>query len=154
MGARLIGVTGDKEDVFTKRDAIDAYVALLRTEAEPEAALLRDARRQLAAASALASAAEVLAFATRPVMGDVAKIETAIGKLRSSREIYLASADKVCESRTAIDRVSRSLKTVFRGAIVDFGAAADMLAERAMRAPDTEGSVASEERISRFFVAG
>ena len=129
--ARVTGiVSGGKSQGASRKDALDFYLISLRQADNPEAMLTAHAQAQLQAADALANAAESAAFARRPSMSDVAIVEAAIGDLRKSRDIYIASAKEVTENDARKDALVAGLKTDYSRAIKEIGAAADLIADR------------------------
>lgn len=128
--ARLIGFEDSGADV-TSSDALDFYIAALRAESDRSERVLADAEQHLRAAAGLVRAAEAAADAVRPAMSDVSIVEGAIGDLRQTRDIYLASLKALARDGDTIDAErTRDLKHAFNDAIRDIGAAADVLADR------------------------
>lgn len=114
---------------ISRGDAVDAYVATLASAADAQAALFFDAARHLEAAGALRNAAEIACGSARPRFSDVALVEAAIADLGETRAIYVSSMKKI----DADDDSVAKLKRDFDGAIKALGAAADQLADSAMK---------------------
>ncbi len=149
MGERLAGIGGASSEKITKKDAIAAYVGALNTARDPHAALLEDARKQLASADALNEAARDVATAARPSMKDVATVEAAIGFLRQSRDIYLASLTDIIADRETRLASAKLLRADFNAVIREIGAAADVIADRV--AADRTQTFAQPKVRSNFF---
>jgi hypothetical protein len=126
---RFQGLTGG--DASGKSVVAEAYVATLRPGAGRAAAVQTSAERKLRAAEALIEAAHAAADAVRPVAADVSIVEDAIGDLRESRDIYVASLKTIARDSAAVDNADiKTLKIEFNETISELGAAADALADR------------------------
>jgi hypothetical protein len=128
LADRLAGAEPRGEKI-SRDDAVEAYVGALRVGENSKIALEGDAARHLDAARALKVAAEVACDSASPRLSDVALMEDAIADLRETRSIYVSSLKKLDADKGAIDR----LKTDFDAAIRELAAAADALAEVAMK---------------------
>lgn len=129
LGARLTGgVVGGSR--VSQGDAVTAYLARLAGEPAPASAVFTDAENHLGAAANLVDVADIAAASMRPARADIAILEEAIGDLRMTRDVYLASLKTLARSGDAVDDQDvRQLRVAFNAAIEEMGAAADRLAE-------------------------
>ena len=127
---RLLTVVVGSGDRVTESDAVDRYLESLATAQDRRLVVLADAERHLAAASLLAQAAEAAAEGFRPAMADVSLVESAIGDLRSVRDIYLSSLKRLSKEGEEVDSQTVSvLRSAFNDSIERIGDAADRLAD-------------------------
>ena len=124
------GASSGEVQKITKRDAVDAYAALLAEMGDPKDRLVEDAQTHLVAADILVRAVERTALFDEPEMSDVAVVEDAIGALREAKEVYIATLKVVVDDEKMARFVGRGLKTDFLRAIRDVGDAADLLADK------------------------
>jgi len=130
FGRMLTGVVVGSGDRVTESDAVDRYLESLATAQDRRLVVLADAERHLAAASLLAQAAEAAAEGFRPAMADVSLVESAIGDLRSVRDIYLSSLKRLSKEGEEVDSQTVSvLRSAFNDSIERIGDAADRLAD-------------------------
>lgn len=124
---RLAGGAGR----FSEDQAAEFYVAQLGAPPR-KAIVLADAAFHLSAAQSLIDAAGAASHALRPMMADVAVVETAIADLRQTREIYLSCLKQLGREGENVnaDEV-RELKAAFSFVLEKLGTAADEIAERA-----------------------
>jgi len=126
---RMTGGAADAQPRVSRGEAVDAYEAAVLGRIDPVRALAEDARVHLEAARALAAAADVAADAGAARMSDVDLVEQGIAALREARGIYLDVFERIDRDRDA----RRALKRDFDAAVESLGAAADRLADTAMR---------------------
>lgn len=132
-GARLAGFIAGGDEAG-KDGAVSAYLASMPPGAAPQAVIFADAARHLAAAAALAEAADAAAQSIRPQKNDIAIVESAIARLRENRDIYVAALKAVDRAGEPVDEDAiRLLKAEFNQAIKAVGAAADQLADSIAR---------------------
>lgn len=123
---RMFGAGGGER--VSVAGAADFYVASLSGDRVD--AILRDAARHLAAAEPLVAAADAAALSVRPTRTDVSAVESAIGELRSVRDVYLAALRRLeREGERADPKSVAELRGAFNAAIRDVGMAADALAD-------------------------
>ncbi|MEO0880549.1 MAG: hypothetical protein AAFY22_12665, partial [Pseudomonadota bacterium] len=84
-----------------------------------------------------------------PSMKDVATVEAAIGFLRQSRDIYLASLNDIIADRETRLASAKLLRADFNAVIREIGAAADVIADRV--AADRTQTFAQPKVRSNFF---
>ena len=124
----LSGVVVGSGDRVSEGDAVARYLETLESAPDRRVAVLADAQRHLAAARALADAAEAVAGGVRPTMSDVSLVEGAIGDLRGVRDVYLASLKRLSKEGELVDGATlSSLRSDFNASIQRLGASADRL---------------------------
>ncbi|MEZ5982000.1 MAG: hypothetical protein R3C54_06780 [Parvularculaceae bacterium] len=146
--ARFISMSPGGERL-SQSETINAYLNSLSSDQSKPEQVLADAQGHLAAASALARAANAAAGSIRPVKADVAIVEEAIGDLRDTRDIYVASLKSLAKHGEPVQTTNvRELKSEFDDAIRELGAAADLLADR-VDGDQTETFAAPGPNVSR-----
>lgn|GEM_PF-5483259 len=126
----LAWITGDKDDRFTKSDAVAYYVDAIE-DAGGVNALFADADAKLGDAARFHAVAMATIDAPRVTARDVALVEECIQTLRQQREIYAAAASKLEHAGATIDdEAIDALQYRFREMVRALGKAADDLADR------------------------
>lgn len=130
FGNMLASVVVGSGDRVTESDAVDQYLQSLGSSPDRRLVVLADAERHLAAATALAQAAEAAADGVRPAMSDISIVEGAIGDLRSVRDIYIASLKRLSKEGESVDSgMIGTLRSAFNDSIERVGRSADRLAD-------------------------
>ncbi len=130
FGRMLTGVVVGSGERVTESEAVDQYLESLAAAQDRRLVVLADAERHLAAASALALAAEAAAEGFRPAMSDVSLLESAIGDLRGVRDVYLSSLKRLSKEGEPVDSETVGvLRSAFNESIERIGDAADRLAD-------------------------
>jgi hypothetical protein len=125
---RMTGFISDG-DRMTRDRAVEIYIEKLNAGSAPNDALLADAADHLTRAKAVASVALIACESANPRMSDVAIVEQSIADLREIRSIYVSAYKELSADDDAID----GLKHRFDGALAELGAAADLLADTALK---------------------